>query len=173
MRYWKGWDAVNCPNQSKHTESWGEKWRGAKPTLTPPVTGKKRCGYHFRAHTAISTISNHSSYLKWDVGRVEMLWDSWIYPKTHNLGMKRRGLEPKSSPPTTQKPGCGDGYTCLIQISTLLNHPLQLQWDIERVEMLWIAPISPNTLNLVVESGEGPSQLWPHRWLESMMWLPF
>ena len=40
MRYWKGWDAVNCPNQSKHTESWGEKWIGAQPTLTPPVTGK-------------------------------------------------------------------------------------------------------------------------------------
>ena len=40
MRYWKGWDAVNCPNQSKHTESWGEKWRRAKPTLTPPVTEK-------------------------------------------------------------------------------------------------------------------------------------
>eukprot|EP00956_Cyclotella_meneghiniana_P017860 scaffold29407_cov76-Cyclotella_meneghiniana.AAC.1 len=48
MRCWKGiemlnckgGDAVNRPNQSKHTESWGEKWRRAKPTLTPPRTGK-------------------------------------------------------------------------------------------------------------------------------------
>ena len=31
---------MNCPNQSKNTESCGEKWRRAKPTLTPPVTGK-------------------------------------------------------------------------------------------------------------------------------------
>ena len=40
MRHWKGWDAVNCPNESKLTQSWGEKWTRAKPTLTPPVTEK-------------------------------------------------------------------------------------------------------------------------------------
>ena len=38
VREWKGWDAVNCPNQSKLTQSWCEKWTRAKPTLTPPVT---------------------------------------------------------------------------------------------------------------------------------------
>ena len=31
---------MNCLNQSKLTESWGEKWRRAKPTLTPPVAEK-------------------------------------------------------------------------------------------------------------------------------------
>ena len=77
-----------------------------------------------------------------------------------------RVLEPKVSPPTTQKPGCGDGSTWWNQISSLHNHSLYIQWDIERVEMLWTAPISPNSLNLEVKSGEGPSQLWPHPWLK-------
>ena len=40
MRHWKGWDAVNCPNQSKLTQSWCEKWARAKPTLTPPAPQK-------------------------------------------------------------------------------------------------------------------------------------
>ena len=38
VREWKGWGAVNCPNQSKLTQSWYEKWTRAKPFLTPPVT---------------------------------------------------------------------------------------------------------------------------------------
>ena len=38
VREWKGWDAVNCPNHSKLTQSWCEKWKRAKPTLTPPMT---------------------------------------------------------------------------------------------------------------------------------------
>ena len=32
---------MKCPNQSKLTESWGEKWRRAKQTLTPRVTEKQ------------------------------------------------------------------------------------------------------------------------------------
>ena len=40
VREWKGWDAVNCPNQSKLTQSWCEKWNTGKTTLTPPVTEK-------------------------------------------------------------------------------------------------------------------------------------
>ena len=38
VREWKGWDAVNCPNQSKLTQSWCQKWNAGKPTLTPPLT---------------------------------------------------------------------------------------------------------------------------------------
>ena len=39
VREWKGWDAVNCPNQqSKLTQSWCEKWNTGKTTLTHPVT---------------------------------------------------------------------------------------------------------------------------------------
>ena len=38
--YWKGLDAVNCPNQSKLTQSQGEKWKTGKSTLAPSVTGK-------------------------------------------------------------------------------------------------------------------------------------
>ena len=43
MRHWKGWDAVNCPNQSAYTQSGFEKWVWVwanKPTFTPPVAGK-------------------------------------------------------------------------------------------------------------------------------------
>ena len=40
MRHWKGWDAVNCPNLSKLTQSWCDKWTRAKPTMTPPMTEK-------------------------------------------------------------------------------------------------------------------------------------
>ena len=40
IRYWKGRDAVNCPNQSKLTQSRCQNWKTGKPTLTPPVTEK-------------------------------------------------------------------------------------------------------------------------------------
>ena len=40
MRHWKGWDAVNYPNQSELTQSWCEKCARAKSTLTPPMTEK-------------------------------------------------------------------------------------------------------------------------------------
>ena len=38
MRHWKGWDDVNCQNQSKLTQAWCKKWTRAKPTLTPHIT---------------------------------------------------------------------------------------------------------------------------------------
>ena len=40
VREWKGWDAVNCMDQSKLTQSWCQKWRSAKPTFTPPAPQK-------------------------------------------------------------------------------------------------------------------------------------
>ena len=40
VRHWKGWADVNGPNQSKLTQSWCEKQKRVKPTLTPPVTEK-------------------------------------------------------------------------------------------------------------------------------------
>ena len=40
VKEWNGWYVVNCPNQSKLTQTWCKKWTRAKPTLTPPVTGK-------------------------------------------------------------------------------------------------------------------------------------
>ena len=60
------------------------------------------CGDHFTAHAAISTMSNHSLYLWQKVGRVEMLWYSWINPNIHHLGVKWRVLELILSPPRTQ-----------------------------------------------------------------------
>eukprot|EP00956_Cyclotella_meneghiniana_P024656 scaffold49792_cov63-Cyclotella_meneghiniana.AAC.1 len=41
MKEGRGWDAVKCPNQSKLTQSWCQKWTRVIPTLTPPVTGKQ------------------------------------------------------------------------------------------------------------------------------------
>ena len=68
----------------------------------PTRDWNSRCGDHYRAHIPISIFSNHSLYSWWDIGRVEMLWNSWINPNILHLGVKRRVLEPKSSPPTTQ-----------------------------------------------------------------------
>ena len=142
--------------------------------FVPTRDWKTCCDDHFRAHIPISTFSNHSLYLWWEVGRVKLVWNSLINPNILRLRCEtRRSLMPKSSPPMTQKPGCGDGCGWWIQISSLQNHSLYLQWDIERVEMLWMASISPNSRNLGVKSGKRQSQLWPHRWLKNTSWLPF
>ena len=141
--------------------------------LDPTCDWKTHCGDHYKAHIPILTLQNHSIYLSWDIGRVDMLWNSRINPKTLHLGVKRRVLELKSLPPTTQKPGCGVGCGWWIQISTLRNHSLYLWWENGRVEMLWIAPISPNSLNLGVKSGKQGSQLWTNRRLKNTLWLPF
>ena len=154
MRHWKGWDAVNCPNESKLTQSWGEKWTRAKPTLTHPWLKNTLCGDNFRAHVPISTFSNHSSYLEWEVGRDEMLWNSTINPNILHLGVKHKALEPKSSPPTTQKSGCGDGCGWWIQISSLQKHSLYLQWEVGRVGMLWTSWYNQNILHLGVKRRE-------------------
>ena len=37
MRHGKEGDTVNCPDQSKLTQPWCEKWTRAWTTLTPPV----------------------------------------------------------------------------------------------------------------------------------------
>ena len=52
----------------------------------------------------------------------------------------------------TQKPGCVVGCVRWIPISTLQDHSLYLWWENGRVEMLWIAWISPNSLNLGVKT---------------------
>ena len=90
----------------------------ARPTLTQPRL-KTHHGDHFRAHIPISTFSNHSLYILWEIERVELMWIVWINPIMLNLAVKRRGMEPKLSPPATQKPWYGDGYTEWIQISTI------------------------------------------------------
>ena len=90
-----------------------------------------------------------------------MLWNSWINSNILHLGVKcSRVLEPKSSPPMTQKYGCDVGCGWRIQISTLQNHILYLWWENGRVSVLWITQISPNSLNLSVKSGQGLSHFW-------------
>ena len=60
----------------------------------PILDSKTHCGHHFRAHIPISTFSNHSLDLQWEIGRDGMLWNSWINANLLHLGVKRRGLEP-------------------------------------------------------------------------------
>ena len=173
MRHWKGWDAVNCPNESKLTQSWGEKWTRAKPTLTPPVT-EKHVVVTILEPTQQSPPSPTIHYTFKEKLEGLRCCENLESIQKHTILVWKVGYcEPNLFPPTTQKPGCSDCYTCWIQISTLQNHSSYLQWDIERVEMLSIARISPNSLNLGEESGQGPSQLWPHPWLKNMWWWQF
>ena len=105
---------------------WVRKVSMGRAKFVPSQSWKIGCGDHFSAHIPISTMSNHSSYQWREIGRVEMLWNVWISLHTLNVGVKHRGLVPKLSPPVTQKPGCGDGYTWWIPISTFSNHSLYL-----------------------------------------------
>ena len=60
----------------------------------PTCDWNTRCGDHFRANSPISPFSNLSIYLWWDIGRVEMQWNSWINQKTLHLGVKHWRLVP-------------------------------------------------------------------------------
>ena len=55
--------------------------------------------------------------------------------------------------PLKSRDGCGDGCGWWIQISTLHNHQLYLQWYIERVEMFnFIAAVEINNLVFMLVS---------------------
>ena len=173
-REWKGWGAVNCPNQSKLTQSWCQKFKTGKPTLTPSVTenhvvvtiieyiceSQSSPTIHYtynekleglRCCEIFESIQTYT-ILVWHVGA--------SYRNCHHPWLKNRGV------PLV----VGRGWW--IQISTLQNHLLYSWSENRRVEMLWIAQISPNLLNLGVKSGMQESQLWPHPWLKTMLLWP-
>ena len=135
-------------------------WKVCKTQVNfdPTHDWKTHCGDHFRPHAAISTIypTIHYLYFKLDVGRVGMLWYSWTNHTYTILVWNVGTLEPILSPPMTQKLGCSDGCGWWIQISTLQNHSLYSWSENRRVEMLWIAQISANSLNLGVKRGGKP-----------------
>ena len=56
---------------------------------------KRGSGDHFINHIPISTLSNHSLYIWWDIGRVKLMWIAWISPNSLNLGVKHKGQEPE------------------------------------------------------------------------------
>ena len=95
--HWKGWDLRCCellgPIQT-HTIL-AKKVDKCKANFDPIRTSTTHRDDHSRAHIPISTFFKHSSYLWWEIGRVEMLWNSWINPNILHLGLKPRVLEPK------------------------------------------------------------------------------
>ena len=154
MRYWKGWDAVNWPNQSKHTESLGEKWRTAKQTLTPPVTGKHvvvttleptqqspphpTIHYTFnemleglRCCEILESIRKHT-ILVWNVG-------AWIQNR-HHPRLKSRGVVMvihvwfKSPPCSTIHYSCNEtlkGLRCCELPESVQSHSI-LVWKVDK-----------------------------------------
>ena len=142
---------TNCLNQSKVTQSWCQKWNASKIQIQPQPQPqlKNTCGDHFGAHINLLQSSIILKMRQWE-GQAAVKFLNHSKSTQYWCG---RGLLPKLSPPTARKSGCGDSYTWWIQISTLHNHSLHLQWDIGRVHLLWIDWISPKSLNLGVKSG--------------------
>ena len=90
--------------------------------FVPTPNRKIGCSKHFRAHAPIWTMYNHSLYLWWEIGWVELIWNGWISLYMSNLGVKHRDPEPKFSPLVSQKSGCSDGCGGWILLSTLFDH---------------------------------------------------
>ena len=103
MRHWKGWDAVNCLNQSKLTQSWRKKWISAKPTLTHPAAQKHIemtiLEHIYQSHSSSNIHHTYDEILE-GLRCYEILESIQTYPI---LVWNRKVLQPKSSPPTTQK----------------------------------------------------------------------
>ena len=68
-------------------------------TFVPTHDSKTGCGDHFSPWIPIPSLSNHSSYLLWDIGRVKLMSIAWIGTNTLDLGEKSRGVDLKLSPP--------------------------------------------------------------------------
>ena len=103
MRDWKGWDAVNCLNQSEDTQSAGAKSGYGPSQICTHLWLGIGCGDHCRAHIPISTIPYTynerlegsswcemaksvctCSIMVWNVGT-----GSWNF---HHLQLKSRGV---------------------------------------------------------------------------------
>ena len=59
---------------------------GTPAKILTPLTQKLGCGDGCGGWILISTMSNHLTYKRWKIGRVEMLWIAWISQYTLNLG---------------------------------------------------------------------------------------
>ena len=68
-----------------HTQPWCEKW-SPLPKYWPSTTQKSACGEHCGQWYPISTLSHHSLYSWWGIGRVKLLSNGCRTPNTHNLG---------------------------------------------------------------------------------------
>ena len=69
---------------------WVQKGGFDQAKYVPSQAWKIGCGDHFSAHRPISTLSNHSLYLLWKIGWVELIWNGWFGVYTLNQGVKRR-----------------------------------------------------------------------------------
>ena len=120
----EGLRCCELPESVSTHSIWVRKVSLGQAKFVPTHDQKTGCGGHFRAHPPISTSSNQSLYLWWEIGRVKLIWNGWISLYTHNLGVKRIRTPSQNfhHHPSTQKLGCGDGCGGWIPISTMSNH---------------------------------------------------
>ena len=175
VKDWKGWDAVNCLNQSVHTQSGCKKWVWAKPNLYPLMTRKQVVVTILEpTHQSQPRITIHYTHNERLDGLSWYEMAGWFSLYTLKLDVKRRGLVSKFHHPRLQSWSVvmvvGDEF----QSPPFSNRSLYFWWHVGRVEMLWIAWISQYTLNLGAKSGfVGPSQICTHSWPENRLWWPF
>ena len=123
MRHWEGWDAVNCLNQSKITQSWCQKkWISAKPTLTPPAPQKHvvvTIIEHIYQPQSSPTIHYTCNEKLEGLRCCELLGPI----QTHTiLEWKVDECKANFDPTRTSKTRCGDHYRAHIPITTFSNH---------------------------------------------------
>ena len=92
VRDWKGWADVNvqCPESVQRHSIWVGKGGMGQAKFVPTHYSKIGCSDHFIDQIPISTLSDHSLYYLWEIGRVKLIWNGWISPYTLNLGVKCR-----------------------------------------------------------------------------------
>ena len=107
----------------------------------PAHDSKLDCGDHFRAHVPISTLHNHSSYYRWDTGRVELMQRPWINPNIHHLGLKR--MRPRAEIDTTRDSKVRVWWW-LCMMNSNINH---VQLFIIHIMRCWKGQVGVNCLN--------------------------
>ena len=85
----------DLPDSVHRYSIWVRKVGLGQARFVPTPNRKIGCSKHFRAHTPIWTMYNHSLYLWWEIGWVELIWNGWISLYMLNLGVGPRDQEPK------------------------------------------------------------------------------
>ena len=100
---------MNCPNQSKLTQSWCQKWNTGQAYFNPTRDLKHVVVIIFepryQSHPS-PTIHYTCNEMLEGSSCCEILES---IQKILHLGVQCRGLELKLSPPSNQKPWCSDG----------------------------------------------------------------
>ena len=162
MRHWKGWDSVNCLERSKVTQSWCEKWNTVQANFYPNHDPKHVVVIILETTTQSQSppTIHYTNNDRYEGLRCCEMAESIQKHSILVWKVESRGLEPKLSPPATQKPWYGDGYEGWIPISTSHSHSSYSYWDIWMVGMIRTAWIGPKSLNLGVKRCEKKPSCW-------------